>query len=317
VLGTVELGELWKGGVAIGVSGYSVPSARRNLTDVQNLLIDTPGGGHVPLGKVAQLAVNSTPSDITRVNASNKIDVNANVSGSGNLGSATAAVQSRLATVKLPRGYHIQLLGEAAERQAAQQRLLMLGLGAAILILLLLQTAFQKVRLAAMMAVTLPVALAGGILAAWAFIGTLSLGALVGLFAVLGIAARNGILMISHLQHLEDREHEPFGPALVIRGAGERLAPVLMTALATALALVPFVVFGGRSGQEIENPMAIVILGGLATSTFMNLFVLPSLYLRFKRPRGSGPAPELAVREPLPMPAPSAREIVVREPERV
>ncbi len=291
VLGSTELGELWNGGIAIGVTGWSLPSERRNLTDLQNLLIDTPGGGHVALGKVATLVVNSTPSDITRVDGSNKIDVNANVSGSGHLGSATSAVQSRLAHIKLPRGYHVQLLGEAAERQAAQQRLLELGLGAMVLILFLLQTAFQKVRLAGMMAVTLPVALAGGILAAWLFIGALSLGALVGLFAVLGIAARNGILMISHLQHLEEREHEPFGPALVIRGASERLAPVLMTALATAFALVPFVVFGSRSGQEIENPMAIVILGGLATSTFMNLFVLPSLYLRFSGPRGGGRSP--------------------------
>jgi Cu/Ag efflux pump CusA len=111
------------------------------------------------------------------------------------------------------------------------------------------------------------------------------------MFAVLGIAARNGILMISHLQHLEHREYEQFAPALVIRGGGERLAPVPMTALATPLALAPFVVFGDRPGEEIENPMAIVIVGGLATSTLMNLFVLPALYLRFKGP--IEPEPEL------------------------
>jgi CzcA family heavy metal efflux pump len=294
MLGTVELGEIWNGGVATGVTGFTVPAIRRNLTDLEELPIDTPGGGHVPLGRVARLTVDSTPSDITRVDGSNKIDVSANISGSGNLGSATAAVESRLAGLKLPRGYHIELLGEAAERQAAQHRLLLLGLGAAIAILFLLEAAFQSVRLAAMMFLTLPVALAGGILAAWLFVGAISLGALVGLFAVLGIAARNGILMISHLQHLEYREHEPFGTALVLRGASERLAPVLMTALATALALVPFVIFGSRPGQEIENPMAIVILGGLATSTLMNLFVLPSLYLRFGKRTGAPPAPEPA-----------------------
>ncbi len=153
--------------------------------------------------------------------------------------------------------------------------------GAAIAILFMLQAAFQSVRLAGLMFLTLPVALVGGVLAAWIAVGTISLGALVGFFAVLGIAARNGILMISHLQHLEREEGEPFGLGLVLRGAGERLSPILMTALATALALAPLVIFGDRPGQEIENPMASVILGGLATSTVMNLFVLPALYLRF------------------------------------
>jgi CzcA family heavy metal efflux pump len=293
IFGSQELGELWYGGIAIGVSGWSIPSARASLSDLQHLLIDTPNGGHVPLDKVANLVVNTTPSDITRVDNSNKIDVEANVSGSGNLGSATSAVQARLAHIKLPDGYHIQLLGEGAVRAAAQRRLLLMGLGAAVAILFLLQAAFQSVRLATMMFVTLPVALVGGVLAAWLFVGEIDLGALVGFFAVLGIAARNGILMISHLQHLEDREGEPFGRQLVLRGAGERLSPILMTALATGLALAPFVIFGDRPGQEIENPMAIVILGGLATSSLMNLFVLPSLYLRFAHGRApQEPMPE-------------------------
>ncbi len=163
-----------------------------------------------------------------------------------------------------------------------------MGLGAAIAILFLLQAAFQSVRLSTLMFLTLPVALVGGILAAWLFVGNIDLGALVGFFAVLGIAARNGILMISHLQHLERVEGVPFGRDLVLRGARERLSPILMTALATALALLPFVIFGGRPGQEIENPMAIVILGGLATSSLTNLFVLPALYLRFGGPRRGG-----------------------------
>lgn len=282
LLGSMEAGEIPFNGIPWGVSVWSTPQTRRSLTDVNQLLIDTPGGGHVPLGKVASIVVNTTPSDITRVDGSNKIDVLANINGS-NLGAAIAAVRARLARVRVPVGYHVQLLGEAAERQAAQNRLVDLGIGAAILILFLLQAAFMSSRLAMMMFLTLPVALAGGILAAWIAIGTISLGALVGLFAVLGIAARNGILLISHFQHLEREEGEPFGPQLVIRGATERLSPILMTALATALALVPLVVFGNRPGQEIENPMAIVILGGLATSTLMNLFVLPALYLRFGR----------------------------------
>jgi Cu/Ag efflux pump CusA len=122
-------------------------------------------------------------------------------------------------------------------------------------------------------------ALVGGVIAAWVFLGTITLGALVGFFTVLGIAARNGILMISHFRHLEEQEDEPFGLSLVLRGASERLSPILMTALATALALVPLVVYGDRPGQEIEFPMAVVIIGGLLTSTALNLFVLPALYL--------------------------------------
>jgi Cu/Ag efflux pump CusA len=164
------------------------------------------------------------------------------------------------------------------------------GIGALILILLLLQAAFQNWRLSILEFLTLPMALVGGVIAAWAGLGTVTLGALVGFFTVLGIAARNGILMISHFRHLELEEGEQFGPELVIRGASERLSPILMTALATALALAPLVFYGDRPGQEIEFPMAVVILGGLATSTLLNLFVLPALYLRFARPKASPPS---------------------------
>ena len=111
-------------------------------------------------------------------------------------------------------------------------------------------------------------------------------GAVVGFFTVLGVVARNGIMMITHFQHLEKQEGEEFGPSLVMKGASERLAPILMTALATAFALIPLVILGDIPGQEIEYPMALVILGGLVTSTLLNLFVIPSLYLRFAKPRG-------------------------------
>jgi Cu/Ag efflux pump CusA len=128
-----------------------------------------------------------------------------------------------------------------------------------------------------MLIITLPMALVGGVLAAWGDLGTITLGALVGFFTVLGIAARNGILLISHFRHLEEQEGVPFGPALVLRGASERLSPIVMTALATALALAPLVIYGNKPGQEIEYPMAVVTLGGLATSTLLNL---SALYLR-------------------------------------
>jgi Cu/Ag efflux pump CusA len=128
-------------------------------------------------------------------------------------------------------------------------------------------------------------ALVGGVLAAWVGGGIISLGSLVGFFTVFGIAARNGILLINHWQHLEEQEGMSFGPALVLRGARERLSPILMTSLATGLALVPLVVLGNRPGHEIELPLAVVVLGGLVTSTLLNLVVLPSLYLRWGRGR--------------------------------
>ncbi|HEV3295436.1 MAG TPA: efflux RND transporter permease subunit [Streptosporangiaceae bacterium] len=213
------------------------------------------------------------------------------------LGSVTAAVQTALAKIKIPAGYHTELLGEATERALAQRRLIEYGLGALVLILLLLQAAFQNWKISALEFLTLPMALAGGVIAAWLFLGTITLGALVGFFTVLGIAARNGILMISHFRHLEEDENEPFGPGLILRGASERLSPILMTALATALALAPLVFYGDRPGQEIEYPMAVVILGGLLTATLLNLFVLPALYLVFGRGRRDAPeasAPEVS-----------------------
>jgi Cu/Ag efflux pump CusA len=313
IFGSQEAGEVAINGRAYTVDVYSTPEARRSLTDVGRLLIDTPGGGHVALGKVAKLSVNSTPSDVTRVDGSNSIDVLANVSGA-DLSSVASDVRARLDKIRLPLGYRVEVLGQAAERNAAQSRLLAMGLAAAIAILFLLQAAFASIRLAVLLFLTLPVALVGGVLAAWGAVGSISLGALVGLFTVLGIAARNGILMISHFRHLERVEGEPFGVALVIRGASERLSPILMTALATALALVPLVVYGDRPGQEIENPMAIVILGGLLTSTLVNLFVLPALYLRLGHPRqdagagdvhaeGQRPGAREAAREPHGAPA--------------
>ena len=148
----------------------------------------------------------------------------------------------------------------------------------------LLLTSFKSARLATLSYVLLPSALVGGVLAAYMGDGVISLGSIVGFLTVLGIAARNGIMMINHFQHLEQYEGETFGPGLVLRGARERLAPILMTTSATGLALVPLVIAGSIPGNEIEHPMAIVILGGLITATLLNLFVVPSLYLRFAKP---------------------------------
>ncbi len=279
-----EVGDIFWGGRAYDVHVWSTPETRNSLTSIRELPIDTPAGGHVALGDVASVRIRPTPNVVHHEHLSRSIDVAAGV-GESDLGSIAREVDRRLGKLTFPTGYHAELLGEYKERKAAANRLFIFGIGAAILIFALLQASFGSWRLATLSFCTLPIALVGGALAAFVFGRTLSLGSLVGFYTVFGIAARNGILMINHFQHLERSEGETFGPALVLRGARERLSPILMTSLATALALMPLVVAGDIPGHEIEYPLAIVILGGLVTSTLINLFVLPSLYLRFGRGR--------------------------------
>ncbi len=206
--------------------------------------------------------------------------MHANVKGR-DLGAVADEVGDRLEAMQFPIGYYPQLLGEYRERQAAQQKLLQYSFGFVVLIFLVLQVSLRNWRLAGLIFLTLPAALVGGVLAAFAADRVISLGSLVGIVTVLGIAARNGILLIQHYRHIEQVEGEAFGTALVLRGASERLSPILMTTLCTALALLPLVVAGGEPGYEIEHPMAVVILGGLVTSTLLTLFIVPFLYLRF------------------------------------
>jgi len=281
-----EVGDIFRDGKAYDVVVWSTPETRNSLTSVQNLPIDTPDGGSVWLDEVADVSVNPTPNLIEREGGSRRIDVSANVSGR-DLGAVVADVEERLAGIEMPLGFHTEMLGEFTERQAAQQRLLLFAGAALLAILALLQATFGSWRLTALAFITLPMALVGGVLAAFFTDGVLSLGSLVGLFTVFGIAARNSILLINHYQHLERHEGEAFGPALVIRGSLERLSPILMTSLATGLALVPLVVAGSIPGHEVEHPLAVVILGGLVTSTLLNLLVVPSLYLRFGRATAS------------------------------
>jgi Cu/Ag efflux pump CusA len=152
---------------------------------------------------------------------------------------------------------------------------------AMVMVFFLLQASFRSWRMATIAFLCLPAALVGGVLAAYMGDRIISLGSLVGFLTVLGIAARNSIMLIEHYQHLEDVEGEKFGPQLVLRGAVERISPIMMTALTTLMALLPLIYAGSAPGHEIEHPMAVVILGGLVTSTLLNLFVVPSLYLRF------------------------------------
>jgi CzcA family heavy metal efflux pump len=284
LLASEEVSDIFDGGKAYDVHVWSIPSARNSLSDVETLPIDTPRGGHVQLREVADVRVAPTPNHIERELQSRRIDVGANVAGR-DLASVVDEVEDRVEGVTFPREYHAEVLGESTELNAAQDRLLVFGIAAAAAIFLLLHAAFGNLRLAILTFLLLPMALVGGVLAVWLGDGVLSLGSLVGFLAVFGIAARNGILMISHFQHLERYEGEAFGPGLVLRGAKERLAPILMTASATGLALLPLVIAGAIPGHEIEHPMAIVILGGLLTATLLNLFVLPSLYLRFGKGR--------------------------------
>ncbi|HSL32922.1 MAG TPA: efflux RND transporter permease subunit, partial [Candidatus Limnocylindrales bacterium] len=287
-----EVGDIFVAGKAYDVMVWAVPEVRESVTDIENLPIDTPVEGPVPLGELADVRVVESPNSVSHEGLNRRIDVEANVKGR-DLGSVIRDVEAAVGAVEFDPGYHPEMLGEYAERQAAQDRLLLFAFAALIGVFLLLQASFGSTRLAVLSFLCLPSALVGGILASWIGGGVISLGSLVGFFTVLGIAARNGIMMINHFQHLERYEGEPFGPGLVVRGAKERLSPILMTALATGLALVPLAIVGDLPGHEIEHPMAVVILGGLVTSTLLNLFVVPSLYLRFARRERAGATAEV------------------------
>ena len=279
-----EVGDIFLNGKTYDVNVWSIPEARHSITDIENLMIDTPGGERIRLADVADVRIGAVPNVIEREGQSRKIDVSANVKGR-DLGSVADDVEDTLETIDFPLGYHYEIKGEFAEREAAQRQLLLAGSIAVIAIFFLLYTSFGNWRLATLTFFTLPWALVGGLLAAYFSNGVLSLGSLVGLLTILGIATRNGIMMISHFQHLEKEEGMTFGPDLVLRGARERIAPIMMTALTTGLALVPLAIAGDLPGHEIEHPMALVILGGLVTSTLLNLLVVPTLYLQFGKPR--------------------------------
>jgi Cu/Ag efflux pump CusA len=204
--------------------------------------------------------------------------VTCNVSGR-DLGGVVREIERRLQPLHQLE-YRIELLGEYQARAENQRRLLWLGALSILGIALLLYTDFRSVRLTLLVLLTLPFALVGGVAAAWLTGGVLSLGSLVGFITVLGIAARNGIMLVSHYRHLQVVEGVPFGRDLILRGAMERVAPILMTALAAGLGLLPLAISGNKPGYEVEYPMAVVILGGLCSSTVLNLLVLPPLYER-------------------------------------
>jgi Cu/Ag efflux pump CusA len=273
-----EAGDVHTSNRTYDVNIWTPLSARDSIDDIENLLIDTPSGETVRLAEIAQINMVPVPNAINHEGLDRRINVEANVSGR-DLGSVVNDVEIAIERVEFPVGYFPVMLGEFQERAAASQRILLAGLGAALVIFFLLRVSLGTWRLATMAFLSLPMALVGGVLAAYFTSGILSLGSLVGFLTILGVAARNGIMLISHYQHLEEFEGETFGLELIMRGARERVAPILMTALTAGLALVPLVVAGNTPGHEIEHPMAIVILGGLFTSTLVNLFIVPALYM--------------------------------------
>ena len=268
------------------------PETRRSVLDIRNLLLDTPGGGQVRLADVADVRVRDLPIAIRRESVARHIDVEADVSGRS-LDSVAGELEGRLKSSVFPLEYHAEVLTHTTEAEINLGLIIGAAIAALTAAFLLLQAAFRSWRAAVLAFLGLPVALVGGALAAL-IAGELSLGALVGFLALFGIAVRNGAVLIRHLQDLERYEGEAFGPELVARGARERLAPILTTGVALGLVALVFVVLGSRPGLEIVHPMAVVILGGVVTTTLVSLFMLPALYLRF-----GGRQPELSPEEEL------------------
>jgi Cu/Ag efflux pump CusA len=274
----LQVGNLFEDQKVFDVVVMGTPEIRQSVSTVGDLLIDTPDGGTVRLGEVANVQVRPSPNVITRQAISRYVDVGASLDGRS-LGSVSKDVDERLGQIAFPLAYHAEVLASVEDTPTGQ--LVALGVAAAIGILLLLQAAFGRWGMAGVAFLTLPLALSGGALGALADGGEIGIGSLMGFVAVLAVAARNAVSMIDHCQSLEIGEGESFGPGLVVRAARERLVPVLVTAIGTALAMLPLVFLGSGQGYELLHPMAVVVLGGLVTSTLMALLVIPALYLRF------------------------------------
>ncbi|WP_255351681.1 efflux RND transporter permease subunit [Novosphingobium sp. ST904] len=251
-------------------------------------MIQSPAGAPVRLSDVAEVEVVPAPNEVKRENGQRRLDVTMNVAGA-DLGTVARGVEAAVAKVPFAAGYHPEVLGEYAALKESRQRLWTTGALCLLGVLLLVWIEFRSRRITALVGVSLPFALVGGVVAVALTGGVLSLGSLVGFVTVIGIAARNGIMLLSHYRHLEREEGMAFGRELVLRGAEERLVPILMTAACAGLALVPLIAAGNAPGHEIEHPMAIVILGGLVSSTLLNLFLMPALYARYGQERAEGP----------------------------
>ncbi len=247
--------------------------------ELQELPLALPGGEGVPLGAVARPVFDLGPGLVRRENVERVALLSANVAGADLGGVAARAQQAIDQAIRLPAGYRIELGGQIEEAQNSARRLGWLSLAVLFAVWGLLWLAFRDHRQVAIVLVNLPLALVGGVAALAFGSGTLNIASMVGFVTLFGIAARNGVLLVAHYRQLGE-EGTTIGEA-VSQGSRERLAPVLMTALTAALALIPLALAGDQPGNEIQSPMAVVILGGLLTSTFLNLLLVPALYLRF------------------------------------
>ena len=257
-------------------------SARQSIESISRTLIDTPSGAKVPIGQVAEVRTDQGPNTINRENVQRRIIIQANVAGR-DLGSVIADVRGAIGSkVALPQGYFVQYGGQFEAQEKASRQITLLSILAVGGIFLLLYIALKQVRSALLVMANLPLALIGGVVMVFLSGGTLSIASLVGFITLFGIATRNGIMLISHYQHLMDEEGIGFREAIV-QGSMERLSPILMTALVTGVGLIPLALSAGEPGREIQQPMAVVILGGIVTSTFLNMIVIPALYLKYGR----------------------------------
>ena len=267
-------------------------SARADLAAVRETMVPTPSGAWVPLEALADIRNDRGPNQISRENGQRKIVVMCNVAGGHDLGSVVAGIRSRVAAnVSMPTGYYPEYGGQFEAAEEATRTLLLLGVLIVLGIFLLLYVALSSIRDAALVMLNLPLALIGGVAGVFASGGVISIASIIGFITLFGIATRNGIMMVTHIRHLVDREgvRDPY--VAVTRGASERLAPILMTALASGLGLLPLALAAGEPGSEIQAPMAVVILFGLASSTVLNMLVVPAFVLRFGSVRGAVTAP--------------------------
>jgi CzcA family heavy metal efflux pump len=278
-----RVAQTFEGNRATDVVVTLLPERRTRPEDLRGLPVTSSAGRQVELGQVADIARTTGRFGIAHVGARRVQTVTANVRGRDAEGVTRDLEQRLTSSVSLPSGVYAEVGGTGTAQRAARRELLRNSLLAAAGVVMLLWVAFGESSRLLLVLANLPFALVGGVLAVFATGGLLSLGSLVGFVTLFGIATRNAVMLVSHYDHLVAVEGESWGPATALRGALERLGPILMTALVTALGLLPLALGSGDPGREIEGPMAIVILGGLLTSTALSLFVLPTLALRFGR----------------------------------
>ncbi|RPI49210.1 MAG: efflux RND transporter permease subunit, partial [Acidobacteria bacterium] len=283
------VGQVLEGQIAFPlVVRYAIDESR-DLESVGTTQIQTPDGRQIPLSAVATIQRDRGPNFVMRENVQRRIVVQCNVSGR-DLRSVVNDIQARIApNVTMPQGYHVEYGGQFESEAQASQQLLWLSLGVVIAIFFILSSAFGSSRDGLLIMLNLPLALIGGVAGVYLAGGVLSVASIVGFITLFGIATRNGIMLVSHIRHLQEEEGVADFTTAVVRGSTERLVPILMTALAAGLALVPIALSAGEPGSEIQAPMAMVIMFGLLSSTALNMVVVPILYERFGRPVSERP----------------------------